>query len=176
MDRTELAAAVYAASHRTGRFTLRSGRTADEYFDKFRFTSDPALLAAVAGALVPLVPAGAEVVAGVELGGVPLAAALSLRSGLPAVYVRKERKTYGTCLIAEGAAVAGRRVAVVEDVVTTGGQLLASVDDLVREGALIEAVLAVIDRESGGRAAVEAAGFDYRVLFTMSELRDAAGG
>jgi orotate phosphoribosyltransferase len=176
VDRAGLASAIHAVSHRTGRFTLRSGRTAEEYFDKFQFTSDPVLLAAVAAALADLLPEGAEVVAGLELGGVPLAAALSLHTGLPAAYVRKERKTYGTCLIAEGAPVAGRHVAVVEDVVTTGGQLLSSIEDLTDEGAVVVAVLAVLDRESGGRDAIEAAGFDYRALFTLSDLTAGSSG
>ena len=72
-----MAARVFAASHLTGTFVLRSGRTADHYFDKYRFESDPALLAQIVAALMPLVPEGTEGLAGLELGGVPLATMLS---------------------------------------------------------------------------------------------------
>jgi orotate phosphoribosyltransferase len=116
-----LAARVFAASHLTGTFVLRSGRKADHYFDKYRFESDPVLLAEIVAALVPLVPAGTGGLAGLELGGVPLATMLSSVTGLPAYFVRKEPKKYGTEQVCEGGEVAGRRLLVVEDVVTTGG-------------------------------------------------------
>ena len=91
-----LAAAVRDASHLTGEFTLRSGTTATDYFDKYQFEARPDLLAAVAEALVPLVPKDIEVLAGLELGGIPIVTALSLHTGLPAAFVRKQAKTYGT--------------------------------------------------------------------------------
>lgn len=96
MDRPVLAVALHRAAHLEGSFLLRSGRTATEYFDKYRFESDPVLLAAIAAAAAPLVPAGTELLAGLELGGVPVATALSLRTGLPAAFVRKQAKPYGT--------------------------------------------------------------------------------
>ena len=102
-DRDDLAAAIYATSHITGEFVLRSGVTSTEYFDKYRFEADPALLRDIAAALVPLVPEGTEVLAGLELGGVPIATVLSQLTGIPATFVRKEAKTYGTCQLAEGA-------------------------------------------------------------------------
>ena len=103
-----MAARVFAASHLTGTFVLRSGRTADHYFDKYRFESDPALLAEIVAALVPLVPEGTEGLAGLELGGVPLATMLSSVTGLPAFFVRKQPKKYGTEQVCEGGEVAGR--------------------------------------------------------------------
>ncbi len=105
-----LAARVFTASHLTGTFVLRSGRTADHYFDKYRFESDPALLAAIVDALVPLVPAGIEGLAGLELGGIPLATMLSSVTGLPAYFVRKQPKKYGTEQICEGGVVSGREL------------------------------------------------------------------
>ena len=86
----ELIAEINAISRLTGLFTLRSGQSATEYFDKYRFESSPALLGRIAEALVPLLPAGTEVLAGLELGGVPIATALSLRTGLPVVFVTGE--------------------------------------------------------------------------------------
>lgn len=121
VTREELAKAIDASTRLTGTFTLRSGATTSHYFDKFQSTSDPALLDAVTDLLVGLIPPGTEVLAGLELGGVPLAAVLSLKTGLPAVYVRKAPKPYGTSNIAEGVTIANRTVVVIEDVVTTGG-------------------------------------------------------
>lgn len=153
----------------TGTFTLRSGQTATTYFDKYLFEADPVLLREVAELAAPLVPAETEVLAGLELGGVPVATALSLTTGLPAAFVRKEAKTYGTAKLAEGAEVDGRKVLVVEDVITTGGQVLASAADLRERGADIVAVLCVIDRSEGAHRLAEA-GLDLISLFTAADL------
>jgi orotate phosphoribosyltransferase len=169
-DRTDLARAIHEAAHLTGTFRLRSGAVSDQYFDKYRFEADPALLGRIAEALAPLVPEGAEALAGLELGGVPIATRLSQVTGLPARFVRKEAKTYGTCLLAEGGDIAGRRLVVVEDVVTSGGQVLASCADLRERGAEVACVLCVIDREAGGAEAMAAEGLELRALFRMGEL------
>jgi orotate phosphoribosyltransferase len=171
MDRARLAATMHTVAHLSGEFLLRSGRTATEYFDKYRFEADPVLLAAIAETAAPLVPAGAEVLAGLELGGVPVATALSLRTGLPVAFVRKQAKEYGTRRLAEGADVAGRRVLVVEDVVTSGGQVVASTVELRALGADVTDVLCVVDREEGGAAALAASGLRLHPLFTAADLR-----
>ncbi len=168
-----LAARVYAASHLTGSFVLRSGRTADRYFDKYRFESDPVLLADIVEALVPLVPPGIEGLAGLELGGVPLAIMLSSVTGLPAFFVRKQPKKYGTERVCEGGDISGRKLLIVEDVVTTGGQVVLSAQDLRSEGGIVEQALCVIDRQGGGADVVGAEGISLRALFTMSELEAA---
>ena len=165
-----MAARVFAASHLTGTFVLRSGRKADHYFDKYRFESDPALLADIVAALVPLVPPGIDGVAGLELGGVPLATMLSSVTGLPAYFVRKEPKKYGTERVCEGGDVEGRLLVIIEDVVTTGGQLVLSAQDLRAEGAVVEHALCVIDREGGGADVAAAEGIELRSLFTMRDL------
>ena len=169
-----LAARVYAASHLRGTFVLRSGRKADHYFDKYRFESDPILLADIVEAMVPLVPGGTEGLAGLELGGVPLATMLSSVTGLPAFFVRKEPKKYGTERVCEGGDVAGRRLLLIEDVVTTGGQLVLSAQDLRAEGAVVEHALCVIDREGGGVGVAAAEGIALAALFTMRELETPA--
>jgi orotate phosphoribosyltransferase len=170
-----LAQRIYEVSHLTGTFQLRSGRTAAEYFDKYRFESDPALLRDIAADLAPLVPAEVDALAGLELGGIPIVTALSAHTGLPAFFVRKEAKMYGTAKRCEGGDVDGRRLLVVEDVVTTGGQILLSVQDLRQEGAVVHHALCVIDRESGGAQVLAAEGIALRALYTMSELKDGAG-
>ena len=141
---------VYEASHLTGTFTLRSGVTSDEYFDKYRFEADPALLRDLAEAMAPLVPAGIDALAGLELGGVPLATMLSQVTGVPARFVRKQAKTYGTCQLAEGGELAGTRLCIVEDVVTSGGAVLDAARELRARDATLGVALCVIDRETGG--------------------------
>ena len=95
-DTVALARRIYDRSHLTGEFTLRSGATSDEYFDKYLFESDPELLREIAQALVRLLPERVDAVAGLEPGGVPLATVVSQVSGLPALFVRKRPKPYGT--------------------------------------------------------------------------------
>jgi orotate phosphoribosyltransferase len=170
----DLARRVHQAAHLTGTFRLRSGQTSTEYFDKYLFEADPGLLLEIAQRLAPLVPAGTEALAGLELGGVPVATVLSQVTGLPALFVRKQAKEYGTCRLAEGGEAAGRRLLVVEDVVTTGGQVLESCAELRALGAEVDTVVCVIDREAGGVEAFAAVGLELRALFTMSEL-NAAG-
>ena len=173
MDRGELARVIYERTHLTGAFTLRSGVVSDEYFDKYLFESDPTLLRAIADMLVPLLPADTEALAGLELGGVPIATMLSQVTGLPALFVRKEAKTYGTCRLAEGGDVDGRRLTVVEDVVTSGGQVVTSCGDLRDRGAVVSHAVCVIDRQSGGPENLSAVDVELRPLFTMAALERA---
>lgn len=174
MTDTRLARDIFEIAHLTGEFRLRSGAVSNEYFDKYRFESDPQLLRRVAEAMAPLVPADTEALAGLELGGVPLATMLAQVVGLPALFVRKAAKPYGTLRFAEGGEAADRRLTIVEDVITSGGQVVASAADLRGEGATVTAVVCVIDREAGGAKALADAGLEMRALFTATELRDAA--
>jgi orotate phosphoribosyltransferase len=169
-----LARRVHEASHLTGTFVLRSGATSSEYFDKYRFESDPRLLRELAEAMAGLLPAEADGLAGLELGGVPLATVLSQVTGLPAGFVRKQAKPYGTRRLAEGFDVAGRRLVVVEDVVTSGGAVVDSCRALRSEGADVAVALCVIDREAGGPANLAEIGVELRPLFTMTQLKAAA--
>jgi orotate phosphoribosyltransferase len=168
----ELGDRIYERARLTGEFRLCSGATSSEYFDKYLFESDPHLIREIAEALVGRLPAGVEVLAGLELGGVPLAVVASQLSGLSTVFVRKAAKTHGTCRLAEGGEVAGRQIAVIEDVVTSGGQVIESCRELRDREGDISAVLCVIDREAGGRESLAAESLDLRSLFTMSHLRE----
>ena len=173
MTLEQLADQINAVARLTGTFTLRSGQTATEYFDKYRFEAQPALLAQIAEALAPLIPEGTEVLAGLEMGGIPIATALSLHTGIPAAFVRKEAKTYGTAQLAEGTDIVGKRVTVVEDVVTTGGQVVLSTNDLRALGAVVTDVLCVIDRSPDHGGALAAEGLAMHALLTRAQL-DAA--
>jgi orotate phosphoribosyltransferase len=171
--RTSLGRRIYQTAHITGEFTLRSGAKSTEYFDKYLFEADPKLLKAIAEAMVPLVPSGIDALAGLEMGGIPIATMLSQLTGLPVLLVRKKAKDYGTCKIAEGGQVKGRKLLIVEDVVTSGGAILDAAKALREEGAELGPVVCVIDRESGGPANLAKAGLTLKPLFTMSELKAA---
>lgn len=173
MERGELAHQIFKHAHLTGTFRLRSGTTSNEYFDKYQFESSPLLLAQIAEHMVPLVPPDADYLAALEMGGIPIATALSLKTGIPVVFVRKEAKEYGTCKFAEGPPINGRRLCLIEDVITTGGQVLISTKDLRSEGAIIDTVLCVIDRSEGKTEKIKEAGLELRPLYTMAELKAA---
>ena len=173
--RADLAHRIYATSHLTGEFTLRSGRVSKVYFDKYRFESDPVLLAEVAEAMATLVPEGIEVLAGLEMGGIPVVTALARVTGLPACFVRKSAKKYGTAKFAEGADVDGKRVLIVEDVITSGGQVVLSTADLRGIGAQITDVVCVIDRSEGGTEALSAEGLTLASVVNRDDLNAAAG-
>lgn len=170
MTRSELGRRIYQTSHLTGQFTLRSGAIATEYFDKYQFETHPELLCELAAHLQLLIPDNTDVLAGLELGGVPIATMLSQLSGLPICFVRKEAKTYGTCKLAEGVDISGKNLLVVEDVVTSGGQVVLSTRDLRNLGARVSQAICVIDRESGGAEKLAKEGIELHALFRMSEL------
>lgn len=168
-----LARRVYDACHLTGTFTLRSGRTATEYFDKYRFEADPVLLEDVAQRMAQLIPASTEVLAGLEMGGIAIVTVLSRITGLPAAFIRKQAKPYGTACLAEGAEVGGREVTVIEDVVTSGGQIVLSTRDLRALDATVSLAVCAIDREEGGAEALAAEGLALRAALTGTQLRAA---
>ncbi len=171
----DVAQRILQTSRLSGEFTLRSGQISGTYFDKYLFESDPKLLAAVADLMAPLIPKETEIVAGLEMGGIPVVTALSLTTGLPAAYIRKQAKRYGTCKYAEGPDLFGRSVAIVEDVVSSGGQILETLAMLRADGVEPLVALCVIDREMGGAEALRREGLALRHVFTMSEI-EARGG
>ena len=174
MNKTELGRRIFEVSHIKGTFRLRSGLESDEYFDKYLFEAQPALLRAVADHLAALVPRDTEVLAGLEMGGIPVVTLLSQVTGIPALFVRKQAKEYGTRKLAEGSEVSAKRVVVIEDVVTSGGQIIDSTKELRALGAVVSHVLCVIDRESKGAEALTEEGLDLHPLFTISELKGLA--
>lgn len=171
MTREQLAKEIYSISHITGEFKLRSGAISNEYFDKYLFESKPQLLIEIALHLLDILPQEYDVIAGLELGGIPIAVVLAQFTGNPVSFVRKKAKEYGTCKFAEGADIKGKKLLVIEDVITSGGQVVLSANDLRKSGAVITDCLCVIDRESGAGKALAEIGITLKPLFTMSELK-----
>lgn len=165
-----LAKEIYEVAHLTGSFTLRSGQISNEYFDKYLFESNPTVLSKVAEQLVSLIPEGIEVLAGLEMGGIPIATALSMKSNIPAAFVRKKAKEYGTCKLAEGTNIEGKSICIIEDVVTTGGQVILSTHDLRKAGAIVEDIICVIERNPEGKRNLEEIGLKVHSLYKMEEL------
>lgn len=170
MDRQVLAREIYQISNIQGNFILRSQQRATEYFDKYLFEAQPKLLCEIAHQLVNFIPENIDVLAGLEMGGIPIATALSLQTGIPQVFVRKEAKTYGTCKLAEGGDIRGKHLLIVEDVVTSGGAIINAVDRLRKLEAKVDRSICVIDREGSGRENLKNIGIELIPLFTKSYL------
>lgn len=169
----DLTTRIYKASHLTGHFSLRLGGTSDEFFDNFRFLADPVLLHDIAKAMIPLLPTDTEVLAGPELAGVPLTTVLSQMTGIPSVWVRKEAKTYGTCRLAEGADISGRKVVMMEPMIKTGQFALNICTQLRDLGANVHYALCVIDWERGAPNLLETHGIEQRSLFLYKQVAEA---
>jgi orotate phosphoribosyltransferase len=169
----DLARDIDACCRLSGEFTLRSGQVSSEYFDKYLFESDPHLLVRVARQMVDLVPEDTDLLGGLELGGIPIVTALSSLTGHRALFVRKHAKDYGTCKLAEGPDVAGRRVTLIEDVITTGGAVRDATRALREAGAVVELVVCAIDRSPAGENPLADVGLEVRPVLTKAQL-DAA--
>jgi orotate phosphoribosyltransferase len=168
-----LAARIRHCAKLKGRFVLRSGSVSDTYFDKYQFEADPVLLRDIAVEMAALVPSETQVLAGLELGGIPIVTVLSQVTGLPAAFIRKHPKEYGTCRYAEGASFAGKRFVLVEDVVSSGGAIIDAVSKLKLDGFVPDAALCVIDRGSGGAEALAAQNLTLVALYTLSQVENA---
>jgi orotate phosphoribosyltransferase len=173
----ELRAALVDAAYLEGDFLLRSGKRSRYYLDKYRFETRPDLLGPLGERIATVVrehAPEAERLAGPELGAVALAAAASLAGGLPFVIVRKAAKEYGTAKRLEGPFEPGEHVCLVEDVVTSGGALLESVEALREAGLVVTTAVCVVDREEGGADALARQAVRLWPLFRAGELLEAA--
>ncbi len=170
MTRDELAREIATVSLLRGTFTLRSGKTSNYYLDKYLFSTQPNVLAALGHMFAARIPAGTNRLAGAELGGIPLVSSASMASGLPCVFVRNAKKDYGTAKQLEGKLEPGDLVTIVEDVATTGGQALEAAKVLREGGAKVLAIIATIDRLEGARENIEKEGIAFDALFTVRDL------
>ncbi|HET7478947.1 MAG TPA: orotate phosphoribosyltransferase [Rubrobacteraceae bacterium] len=171
----DLAARVREAALLEGDFVLSSGQRSSFYVDKYRFSTDPVLLRDIAASLANRLPQDVTRLAGVELGAVPLVVAASLETGLPYIIARKAAKEYGSSAGSafEGEFERGERVALIEDVVTTGTQAVAAARRLVEAGAEVAGIIAVLDRREVREASLGEFGFD--ALLTIEDLRVETG-
>lgn len=172
MSRDEVARRIAAVALLRGEFTLRSGRKSNFYLDKYLFSTQPDILAELGKMFAERLPQGTTKLAGAELGGIPLVTAASLASGIPCVFIRNQKKDYGTAKQLEGVIDKGDNIVIVEDVATTGGQVLEAAKSIVQAsgGAQILKIIATIDRLEGARENIEAAGFAFDALFTIDDL------
>ncbi|MCG3138614.1 MAG: Orotate phosphoribosyltransferase [Phycisphaerae bacterium] len=170
MTREQLIARIRETAYLEGDFTLRSGRKSKYYLDKYRFETQPDILAALGREFARYVTPAVTLIAGAELGGVPLAATTAIAAQKPFVIVRNAKKDYGTGNVMEGILPPNPHVLLVEDIATTGGQVLEAAQVLRQRGATIEAIVAVIDRQEGARENITSAGFLFHSLFTKADL------
>jgi orotate phosphoribosyltransferase len=173
MNDAELRDSLAAAAYLEGDFVLRSGRRSRYYLDKYRFETRPDLLAALGERIAAAVrehEPEAERLAAPVLGGVVLAAAASLVSGLPFLMVRDAAKEYGTANRIEGAFEPGESVCLVEDIVTSGGALLEAIAAVRDAGLVVRTAVCVVDREEGGADALARHAVRLRPLFRAGDL------
>ena len=170
MDDATLIARVRDSALLRGKFTLRSGRTSRYYLDKYLFETQPDILAELGRRFAGRLGPGVSRLAGAELGGIPLVAAAGMAAGLPMVLIRNQKKDYGTAKQIEGKLEAGDRVVIVEDIATTGGQVLEAAKTLESLGAEVVKIIAVIDRQEGARENIEKAGYTFEALLTKGDL------
>ena len=165
-------------SARRGKFVLSSGRTSDLYIDARLTTMSPEGLSLIGPLGLDRLKASnwePDAVGGLTLGADPIAYAISYASALDQVpvrafTVRKEAKTHGTGRLIEGPFQPADRVVVIEDVITTGGSALRAIEAVRAAGGHVVGVLALVDREEGGRERLEAAGAVVTALVTVSDL------
>ncbi|MEO9322655.1 orotate phosphoribosyltransferase [Nocardioides sp. C4-1] len=172
---TSLAADINATCRLSGEFTLRSGQVSDTYFDKYLFEADPLLLGRVAREMVQLLPHDTDLLGGLEMGGIPIATVVSAITGTSTLFVRKEAKTYGTCKLAEGPSFEGKRVTLIEDVITTGGAVRDATRALRAAGAIVDVVVCAIDRSPAGDNPLADVGLEVRSVLTRADLDAVAG-
>ena len=170
MTKQELARMIADVSLLHGDFTLRSGRKSSYYLDKYLFETQPRILRELGRMLAEKVTPDIDRIAGAELGAVALAAATAMACDKPFVIVRNRKKDYGTSKALEGTLKAGENVLLVEDVLTTGGQVLEAAQTIRDAQANVSCIVAVIDRQEGAKENIEAAGYRLESLFTSTDL------
>jgi len=164
-DRIRAAGAI-----KKGKFKLSDGSLTDYYIDKYVFETQPELLAEIAGRIAERIdPEETDVVAGPELGAVPLVTAVSLQTGIPSAYIRKGQKHHGTQARVEGSIGKGDRVAVVEDVTTTGNTIIETAELVEEVGGVPEHLVVVVDRDDGAVDNVAEAGYELEYLARVGE-------
>jgi orotate phosphoribosyltransferase len=153
-----------------GKFKLSNGSLTDYYIDKYAFETNPEILAPIVDELVSIMLKDEiDVVAGPELGAVPLVTAVSLRTGIPSAYIRKGEKHHGTQARVEGTIDKGKRVVIIEDVTTTGGTILETAEIVEEVGGVVERMIVVVDRNEDAVENITDAGYELEYLLRVGE-------
>lgn len=168
-----LAKRIKDCAQLSGKFMLRSGKVSDTYFDKYLFESDPQLLRDICGEMARLVPEDTDILAGLEMGGIPVVTVLSQLTGIPCAFLRKKAKEYGTCKYAEGPDLRNKRLVLIEDVVSSGGAILDQLEQLAKDEIRPSAIICVIDRQTGGFENLAKAGFRLDSILKMEDIQSA---
>jgi len=169
MERDKLISRIKETSYLEGEFTLRSGKKSNYYLDKYLFETCPDILQAL-GEEFAKYTGDANLIAGAELGGVALAAVTAIQTGKKWIIIRNSKKDYGTSKMIEGKLSKGDRVLLVEDIATTGGQVLEAAKIITSQGGTVEKIVCVIDRRQGARENIEREGFEFESILTKDEL------
>jgi orotate phosphoribosyltransferase len=164
---------VKAGAFKLGDFTLASGRKSDYYVDLRSVTTKPELLRKVAQAMKPHV-SECDKIAGVELGAIPIAVALSLETGIPFLMVRKQKKEHGAGKLVEGELRPGDRVVFVEDTVTTAGSLAKAIGAARELGGIVKRAIVIVDREEGAGETLCKINVEMVSIASIQKLRELA--
>ena len=170
MTKEELIKRIKETAYLEGDFILRSGKRSKYYLDKYLFETCPDILKALGEEFAKFVTDDVTLVAGAELGGVALAAATALETGKNFCIIRSKKKGYGTDKLIEGVLKAGDVVLLVEDVATTGGQVLEAAKVITEAGATLKKIVCVIDRKQGAEENVTGAGYKFESILTKDDL------
>ena len=170
MDKKELAERIKDASYLEGDFVLRSGKRSKYYLDKYLFETRPDILKALGEEFAKYITDDVTLIAGAELGGVALAAATAMESGKGWIIVRNSKKGYGTSKMVEGTLKKDDVVLLVEDIATTGGQVLEAAKVITEAGAKVEKIVCVIDRKQGAGENIAGAGYAFDSILTKEDL------
>ena len=170
MTRNELIKRVKETAYLEGDFILRSGKRSKYYLDKYLFETKPDILKALGREFARHMTEDVTLIAGAELGGVALAAATALQTGKNWIIVRNSKKDYGTSKLVEGTLSPGDVVLLVEDIATTGGQVLEAAKVIIDAGATVKKIVCVIDRKQGAGENITQAGYVFESILTKSDL------
>ena len=170
MTRKELIKRIKETAYLEGDFVLRSGKRSKYYLDKYLFETCPDILKALGEEFAGRMTVDVTLIAGAELGGVALAASTAMATGKNWVIIRNSKKGYGTGKMVEGVLKEGDIVLLVEDIATTGGQVLEAAKIITEAGATVKKIVCVIDRKQGAGENITEAGYKFEAILTKDDL------
>ncbi|HMA82658.1 MAG TPA: orotate phosphoribosyltransferase [Candidatus Thermoplasmatota archaeon] len=153
-----------------GHFVLTSGAVSDYYVDIKKASTNPGVLNTIATQMKNIIKNKYDLIAGMELGAVPLIVALSLQTNIPFVIVRKQKRDHGTGKQIEGESVKDKKVLIIEDVTTSGGSVVNTIQILRQNNATLDKVITVVDRESGAQEKIEKLNLEFHPLVTVNDI------